>query len=201
MSNNSADNLPAPDRGDQDADFNRYLDEFDFELPEELIATHPAPRRDHSRLLVLNRADGTLSDHHFYDLPRLLSPTDRLIFNNTKVSRKRVTLRRATGARLATLFLEEVEPGVWSALIRGSGKLKPDELLFPEDPEITDLGFRYRSESDQADSLESMRFLEPVHPESGEPAWPGGGENAENFFNHLRPGALLRPRDWHVLDS
>ena len=61
------------------------LEEFVYDLPERLIAQTPVEPRDASRLLVLNRADGSLAHRHFYDLPEYLNPGDVLVLNRTKV--------------------------------------------------------------------------------------------------------------------
>lgn len=61
------------------------LTQFDYQLPEERIAQRPIEPRDHSKLLVLARQTGEISDKHFYDLPDLLLPNDVLVRNNTKV--------------------------------------------------------------------------------------------------------------------
>ena len=58
---------------------------FDYYLPEELIAQRPSEKRDHSRLLVVNREDHTYEDKHFYDILDFLKPGDALVRNNTKV--------------------------------------------------------------------------------------------------------------------
>src|SRR5205807_8117247 len=61
------------------------LDDFDYHLPGELIAQHPLPERDASRLMVLDRATQTIEDRDFRELPQILEPGDLLVFNNTKV--------------------------------------------------------------------------------------------------------------------
>ncbi|MGN1183554.1 MAG: S-adenosylmethionine:tRNA ribosyltransferase-isomerase, partial [Faecalibacillus sp.] len=61
------------------------LSEFDFDLPEELIAQHPVKQRDTSRLMVVNRKNGIIEHRHFYDILDYLRPGDILVRNNTKV--------------------------------------------------------------------------------------------------------------------
>src|SRR2546422_5038346 len=70
------------------------LDEFDYDLPGELIAQHPLPERDASRLMVLDRATQTIEDRVFRDLPQILEAGDLLVFNNTKVFPARLLGRR-----------------------------------------------------------------------------------------------------------
>ena len=59
--------------------------DYEYELPQELIATHPAARREESRLLVYHRQDGRVEHRHFYDLPEYLGPEDLLVLNDSKV--------------------------------------------------------------------------------------------------------------------
>jgi S-adenosylmethionine:tRNA ribosyltransferase-isomerase len=81
---------------------NLSIDDFDYELPAELIAQHPSAARSGSRLLALSGE--TLSDHRFADLPQLLSPGDLLVFNDTKVIKARLFGRKDTGGRIEVLI-------------------------------------------------------------------------------------------------
>jgi S-adenosylmethionine:tRNA ribosyltransferase-isomerase len=78
------------------------IDDFDYELPPELIAQHPSATRSGSRLLVLS--GDSLADHRFSDLPGLLSPGDLLVFNDTKVIKARLFGRKETGGRIEVLI-------------------------------------------------------------------------------------------------
>ncbi len=82
-----------------------------FELPEELIATHPPPQRGESRLLVVDRASGTMTDHHFSELPRQLRRHDLLVVNNSKVQACRVTLHDNRGREVEALLLPSPDTG------------------------------------------------------------------------------------------
>ena len=77
--------------------------DFDFDLPEELIAQYPAPERDTSRLLLLDGETGGYSDGHFSDLVSLVNPGDLLVFNDTRVIPARLFGRKATGGRVEIL--------------------------------------------------------------------------------------------------
>jgi S-adenosylmethionine:tRNA ribosyltransferase-isomerase len=95
------------------------VSEFDYELPAELIAQHPAPERSASRLLHL-RADGAIDDLAFSDLPRLVDERDALVLNDTRVIKARLAGRKASGGRIE-LFVERiVAPREALALIRAS---------------------------------------------------------------------------------
>jgi S-adenosylmethionine:tRNA ribosyltransferase-isomerase len=104
-------------------------DQLEYDLPEELIAQHPAQRRPQSRLLVLHRADGRLEDRHFCDLPEYLQPGDCLVLNDTKVLPARFFCRKQTGARIEGLFLEETPDGSWKVLLKNARNLKPGSRL------------------------------------------------------------------------
>jgi S-adenosylmethionine:tRNA ribosyltransferase-isomerase len=100
------------------------ISDFDYELPEELIAQHPAPERDASRMLVLDRARGTWRDSQFCELPSELSAGDTLVVNNTRVFPARLAGRREpSGGQVELLLIEEREPLVWEALARPARRL------------------------------------------------------------------------------
>ncbi len=104
--------------------------DFDFELPLELIAQHPAQRREQSRMLVVRRREGTLEHRHFYDLPQYLNKGDLLVVNNTRVIPARVFGRKpVTGGKVEILLLEEVRPGTWDVLLHASRRPKVGTLL------------------------------------------------------------------------
>jgi len=84
--------------------------DFHYELPDELIARHPVPRRSDSRLLHLHGASGALADRRFAELPTLLGPGDLLVFNDTRVVPARLHGRKATGGKVE-LLLERVVGG------------------------------------------------------------------------------------------
>jgi len=111
--------------------------EFDYDLPSRLIAQRPAPRRDDSRLLVLDREDGTLKDRRFPDFLEYPSAGDVLVLNDTRVFPARLLGRKPTGAAAEVLLLNPL-PGdstgrKWEALVRPGGKLKPGRLVVVSD--------------------------------------------------------------------
>ncbi len=104
--------------------------EFDYHLPPELIAQHPTAAREDSRLLVVDRGSGKLSDKSFRDLPQFLGPGDILVLNNTRVFPARLHGQRsATGGAVEVLFLRGLEGSEWLALTRSGGKLQAGEEL------------------------------------------------------------------------
>lgn len=98
--------------------------DFDYACPSELIAQHPAERRDESRLLALHRATGALSHRHFRDLPALLAPGDLLVLNATRVLPARLIGTRENGAPAEVLLVRPEPDGTWLAMAHPGGKLK-----------------------------------------------------------------------------
>ncbi len=104
------------------------LEDWQFDLPDEFIASRPAERRDASRLMVLRPGEVTPADHVFSELPSLLQPGDLLVANDTRVMAARIPARRATGGRVEVLLLQP-GPGVVEALCRPARRLKVGEVL------------------------------------------------------------------------
>ena len=101
------------------------ISDFDYELPEELIAQHPLPQRDASRMLVLNRAAASFEDSQFLSLPDYLQAGDCLVLNNTKVFPARLLGRRIpTGGNIEVLLLNEIKPFTWQVLARPARRLR-----------------------------------------------------------------------------
>ena len=103
--------------------------EFDYELPRERIAQGPADRRDASRLLAVDRADGSLRDHVFGDLPGLLRAGDCLVVNDSRVIPARVPAEDVDGRPVELLFIEAVSDGTWRALVRPGRRCRPGAHL------------------------------------------------------------------------
>ncbi|HEY6045444.1 MAG TPA: tRNA preQ1(34) S-adenosylmethionine ribosyltransferase-isomerase QueA [Pyrinomonadaceae bacterium] len=101
------------------------ISDFDYELPEELIAQQPLAERDASRMLVLNRADRTFEDSTFRSLPNYLRPNDVVVLNNTRVFPARLIGERVpTGGAVELLLLREIETNIWEALTRPARRLR-----------------------------------------------------------------------------
>ena len=103
--------------------------DFDYDLPDRLIAQVPAEPRDSSRLMVLDRWTGGVSHHVFRDLPGLLSDGDMLVVNDTQVIPARFACRRATGGKVEGLLLRELEAGRWETMLKGAGRCDIGEEL------------------------------------------------------------------------
>ena len=100
--------------------------DFDYELPEELIAQTPVEPRDHSRLLVYRRKDQFIEHKHFYDIIDYLNPGDALVINETRVIPARLLgIKEDTGVPVEVLLLRRLNTTEWEALVRPGRRLKP----------------------------------------------------------------------------
>ena len=118
-----------------------HIDQFDYELPDRLIAQEPPPERDQSQLLVVRRDGRPPAHHRFHELPALLDPGDLLVLNDTRVLPARLVGRRArSGGRWEGLFLREDADGAWELLSQTRGRLLVGETLLvePENPSSAD---------------------------------------------------------------
>ena len=102
------------------------VSDYEYELPPELIATHPAPAREQSRLFVYHRETGKIEHRHFFDLPEYLKPDDLLVLNDSKV---RPAALATSDGRLEVLLLEETSPQHWVALVKPGARAKPGMRL------------------------------------------------------------------------
>src|SRR3982751_2701574 len=99
--------------------------DYAFDLPAERVAQAPLPRRDESRLMVIDRASGRIGHWRFGDLPELVSAGDLLVLNTTRVFRARLLGRRDSGAPAEVLLLKPLGDGRYEAMVSPGGKLKP----------------------------------------------------------------------------
>lgn len=132
---------------------------FDYHLPRELIAVEPAVRRDHSRLLVLHRADGRIEHRRFDDISGCLRAGDVLVLNDSRVIRARLHGKRLdTGGSVEFLLLERVAPtagaadranDVWRVMCRPARKLKPGEIVCFANKRLQAHILHYRSQGER----------------------------------------------------
>lgn len=103
------------------------LSDYDYLLPDELIAQQPVVPRDHSRLMVVDQVSGSIEHHHFYDLPKFVEHETLIVANNTRVIRARLLGSRVgTGSgRIEFLLLECKAPRTWEGLMRSGSRVKP----------------------------------------------------------------------------
>lgn len=113
-----------------------HINDFDYELPEELIAQKPADKRDASRLLVVHRETGETEHKHFYDILEYLNEGDCLVLNNSKVLPARLYgIKEGTGAKVEFLLIKRIDGDRWETMVRPGKRLKPgDSVMFSENP-------------------------------------------------------------------
>src|SRR5690349_14527632 len=116
--------------------------DYDFPLPAELIAQRPAERRDESRLMVVDRAAGTIAHRRFGDLPALVPPGDALVLNTTRVFRARLLGRRDSGAPAEVLLLRALdgERATFEAMVHPGAKLKPGRRVTIASDLVVEIG-------------------------------------------------------------
>jgi S-adenosylmethionine:tRNA ribosyltransferase-isomerase len=113
------------------------LEDFNFELPEELIAKYPCANRDESRMLVYERASGKIAHKDFKDIVSYFNPGDVLVRNQTKVLPARFYVHNQHGTQIEILILKNIKDQIWSALAKPAKRLKHERTrYFIEDREI-----------------------------------------------------------------
>ena len=125
------------------------LEEFDYELPEELIAQIPIEKRDESRLMILDREKREIEHKTFKNIIEYLEPGDCIVRNNTKVSPARLYGKKDTGANVEFVLLKQLDGDIWESIVRPGNKLKigakvnfGDGLLEAEILDVLDGGTR-----------------------------------------------------------
>ncbi len=144
--------------------------EYDFDLPQELIAQTPASKRDESRLLVFRKQAQETAHRRFSDIRDYLRDGDVLVVNNTKVIKARVLGQKSTGGKAEVFFLNPAEnENQWFALLRASGKIRPGLTIHAGEARITVLGredehFRVEVSGDDPLSLMRLSGQTPLPP-------------------------------------
>jgi len=110
------------------------INTYDYELDESLIAQTPIKERDHSKLLVVNKNNGTLKDEVFYNIINYLHKGDTLVLNNTKVLPSRIIgYKEDTHAKIEVLLLKEIEENTWECLVRPQKRVKEGTIIVFEE--------------------------------------------------------------------
>lgn len=103
--------------------------DFNYNLPKELIAQEPCAKRDHCRMLVLDKSTGEVQDKHFYDIVDFVDPGDLLVANETRVLPARlIGMKRGTEGEAELLLLKNLGDNQWEALVKPGRRLKPASL-------------------------------------------------------------------------
>jgi S-adenosylmethionine:tRNA ribosyltransferase-isomerase len=177
------------------------VDEFDYNLPEELIAQQPLGERDAARMLVVDRASGTWEDRMFRDFPSYLNESDCLVLNDTRVFPSRLYGRREHGTGRVEIFLtRQVTQNSWEALVRPGKKMRTGErIVISEDLSAEILGrgefgervVRLDPQGDLFEVLERVGHV-PLPPYIRRPDTPADRSRYQTVFAQER-GSVAAP--------
>ncbi|KAB1178980.1 tRNA preQ1(34) S-adenosylmethionine ribosyltransferase-isomerase QueA [Photobacterium damselae] len=177
------------------------VSDFDFDLPDELIARYPQPERTSSRLLQLDGNSGDIAHKTFKDVLDLVNPGDLMIFNNTRVIPARMFGRKASGGKLEVLVERMLDENSILAHVRASKSPKPGtELLLGENDEYSaemvarhDALFEIRFNSDKTvlEILDEVGHM-PLPPYIDRPDEDADKERYQTVYN-AKPGAVAAP--------
>lgn len=113
------------------------IDEFDYELPKELIAQTPAEQRDSCRMMVLDRKTGAIEHRHFYDVLDYLNEGDCLVLNDSRVIPARMYgTKESTGAHIELLLIKRIEGDRWESLVKPGKRLRPGDTVVLDDKRL-----------------------------------------------------------------
>ncbi|MBQ4340567.1 MAG: tRNA preQ1(34) S-adenosylmethionine ribosyltransferase-isomerase QueA [Firmicutes bacterium] len=132
------------------------LTDFDYDLPLELIAQHPADKREDSRMMVLDRNCGSIDHEHFYNILDHLNPGDLLIMNNSKVIPARLFgIKEPTGAKIEILLIKRIEGDVWEAMVKPGKRLKTGDVVNFSDEKL----FKAQVIGDGQEGTRHIKFI------------------------------------------
>ena len=192
--------LNHPQKGDEPA---LGLADYDYELPPGAIATEPVQPRDASRMLVVDRRTGRLTDAHFRELARYLRPADLVVVNNTRVLRARVFGKLVAGRRdVEVLFANPISERTWEVMLRPGKRVREGDRIDLDDGvafrvrERRDHGLRLveletSGEASVADVLERYGHL-PLPPYINRPDRPSDEIDYQTVYAS-RMGAIAAP--------
>ncbi|MBR6701215.1 MAG: tRNA preQ1(34) S-adenosylmethionine ribosyltransferase-isomerase QueA [Firmicutes bacterium] len=132
------------------------LTDFDYDLPLELIAQHPADKRENSRMMVLDRSSGSIGHEHFYNILDHLKPGDLLVMNNSKVIPARLFgIKEPTGAKIEVLLIKRIEGDVWEAMVKPGKRLKTGDIVNFSDEKL----FKAQVTGDGQEGTRHIKFI------------------------------------------
>ncbi len=178
------------------------VSDFNYDLPPELIAQHPAARRSDSEMLVVDRRSGAFSRHSFAEFPQYLRSGDCLVINDTRVLRARLWGRREqTGGRVQAFLLEPSDDGTWNCLLRPGRRLPPGARVEFEDAgaggfvvtrKNEDGTFQVRFDVGDVFALMEKDGQIPLPPYIDRTPLPEDGERYQTVYAAV-PGAVAAP--------
>jgi S-adenosylmethionine:tRNA ribosyltransferase-isomerase len=166
--------------------------DYDYKLPPELIASHPAPVRDQARMMVLDREKQSITHHLFCDIPGFVGPDDLLVLNNTKVIPARIRFRER---KAEVLLLEQLDPRTWRCLVR-PGHWFRDGRRFSDGP-VSGMVLKLEPSGERViqfdDPIDFSRVGEmPLPPYIRRETEPEDTERYQTVFA-AKPGAVAAP--------
>ena len=181
------------------------LEDFDYHLPEELIAQTPAQQRDSCRLMVLNREKNSIEHRHFHDILDYLKPGDCMVLNDSRVIPARLFGRKAvTGAHIEFLLIKRLEGDVWETMVRPGKRLKEgDTVVFDsehlfqahilgfQDPDQGTRKVRFEYEGIFMERLEELGSM-PLPPYIERPADDADKETYQTVYSRI-DGSVAAP--------
>lgn len=130
------------------------VSEFDYELPQELIAQTPSEKRENARMMVLDRREETIENRHFYDIVDYFDENDVIVLNNTRVIPARLYGHKETGALLEVFLLKQIAGKTWQVLLNPSKRVKEDMIIKISD----ELSLKVLTREDQGKWLVEMFY-------------------------------------------
>lgn len=181
------------------------IEDFDYNLPEELIAQKPVKDRDSCRLMVINREDDTIEHRHFYDVLDYLNPGDCLLLNDSRVIPARLYgVKEGTGARIEFLLIKRITDDVWESMVRPGKRLHiGDKVIFNEgeghrlSAEIIDFGedgtrkVRFAYDGIFMERLEELGSM-PLPPYIQRPSTDDDREDYQTVYSRIA-GSVAAP--------
>ena len=166
--------------------------DYDYKLPSELIASHPAPVRDQARMMVLDREKQSITHHLFCDIPEFVGTDDLLVLNNTKVIPARIRFRER---KAELLLLEQLDPRTWRCLVR-PGHWFRDGRRFSDGP-VSGMVLKLEPSGERViqfdDPIDFSRVGEmPLPPYIHRETEPEDTERYQTVFA-AKPGAVAAP--------
>ena len=150
------------------------LSEYDYELPQNLIAQFPADKRENSKMLLLNRQDCSIEHKHFYDITDLIDDNSLLVLNNTKVIPARLSGHKDTGAKIEVFLLKPIKDNIWDVLIKPSKRVKSGTIVKISDELTVKVGDKLEDNGEWSAELlyEGNNILDILHRNGNIPLPP-----------------------------
>ena len=187
------------------------LNDFDYKLPKSRIAQEPWPRRDHSKLMVLNKKDQTIEHKKFHNLPDYVKKNDLVILNETKVFPARLfAIKDRTDAKVEVFLLRELENDLWEVLVKPARKVRIGNKLHFTDNVHCDVidntvsggrVVRFEYENEDFYNIIDRIGHAPLHPYIGREDTEKDKERYQTVFASNRGAVAAPTAGLHFTDS